>query len=373
MTSGEAVAPMGRTMFPYDVSIVVPCYNEVENVRPLVEALRRVLADYAWEVIFVDDNSPDGTIRAVHDLAGEDQRVRGLRRIGRKGLSSAVIEGILSSSAPIVAVMDGDLQHDEGQLPALIEAVRGGCDLAVGSRHVEGGDSAGLANAWRHTLSNSGTILAQCVLPVRLTDPMSGFFAVSRSVFDETAPNLSGSGFKILVDLLLSAPRKLSVQEVPCTFRSRLAGESKLDMLVMLQFLTLLVDRFFHGWLPVRFLVFCAVGLVGLGVNLAIAYGAGALGLGGAVAQQVGTGVAMVVNFVLDNQFTYRDRRLKGARCWLGLVLFMLVCTVGAVANVGIARVLYDQNATLDIAGIAGAVLAVVWNYALSSALIWRV
>jgi dolichol-phosphate mannosyltransferase len=160
-----------------DVSIIVPCYNESANVRPLVEMLRKVLDGRRWEVIFVDDNSPDGTSDVVRALAQEDSRVRGLCRIGRRGLSSAVIEGALSSSAQVVAVMDGDLQHDESRLPALIDAVAGGgCDLAVGSRHVEGGSNQGLANAWRHALSDGGIWLAQRFMPVRLTDPMSGFF-----------------------------------------------------------------------------------------------------------------------------------------------------------------------------------------------------
>lgn len=356
-----------------DVSIIVPCYNESANVRPLVEMLRKVLDGRRWEVIFVDDNSPDGTSDVVRALAQEDSHVRGLCRIGRRGLSSAVIEGALSSSAQVVAVMDGDLQHDESRLPALIDAVAGGgCDLAVGSRHVEGGSNQGLANAWRHALSDGGIWLAQRFMPVRLTDPMSGFFAIRQDRFRQIAPFLAATGFKILLDLVLSSPTPLKVQEIPCGFRARVAGESKLDVVVMLQFGALLVDKLCHGLVPLRFIAFCGVGFAGVLTNLVIMRLALLAGADFSLAQGVGTVVAMIVNFFLDNTVTYRDRRLKGARAARGLLLFMLVCSVGAVANIGIARLLYDQGHMITEASVAGAIMAAVWNYAMSSTIVWR-
>ncbi|MFT8674476.1 MAG: glycosyltransferase family 2 protein [Acetobacter sp.] len=356
-----------------DVTVVIPCYNEAANVRPLVAALRTALQGRRWEVVFVDDHSPDGTIDVVRTLARDDARIRGICRIGRRGLSSAVIEGVLSSSAPVVAVMDGDLQHDECRLPALIDAVlSGNCDLAVGSRHVEGGCNAGLANAWRHALSDGGIWLAQRVMPVKLTDPMSGFFAIRQDMFERIAPSLSGTGFKILLDLVLSSEAPLRVREVACGFRPRLAGESKLDVLVMIQFAALLADKFSHGLLPLRFVAFGLVGLVGVLANLLVMQVISLFGGSFGVAQGVGTVVAMVLNFVLDNNFTYRDRRLKGVRCMRGLALFMLVCSVGGIANVGIAHMLYDQRYAINESSIAGAVLAAVWNYAMSSTIIWR-
>lgn len=356
-----------------DVSIIVPCYNESANVRPLVEMLRKVLDGRRWEVIFVDDNSPDGTSDVVRALAQEDSHVRGLCRIGRRGLSSAVIEGALSSSAQVVAVMDGDLQHDESRLPALIDAVAGGgCDLAVGSRHVEGGSNQGLANAWRHALSDGGIWLAQRFMPVRLTDPMSGFFAIRQDRFRQIAPFLAATGFKILLDLVLSSPSPLKVQEIPCGFRARVAGESKLDVVVMLQFGALLVDKLCHGLVPLRFIAFCGVGFAGVLTNLVIMRLALLAGADFSLAQGVGTVVAMIVNFFLDNTVTYRDRRLKGARAARGLLLFILVCSVGAVANIGIARLLYDQGHMITEASVAGAIMAAVWNYAMSSTIVWR-
>jgi len=357
-----------------DLTVVVPCYNERPNVAPLVAALDAALTGIAWEVVCVDDDSPDGTAAEARRLGRLDQRVRCIRRIGRRGLSSAVVEGALASSALFVAVMDGDLQHDEMRLPVMLEALRGGqYDLAVASRHVAGGDAAGLASRWRHMLSDAGATLAQRFLPVKLSDPMSGFFMLPRALFEQLAPALTAQGFKILLDLVLSAEAPLRMIEVPAEFRKRLAGESKLDVLVLTQFAGLLVDKALGGVLPLRFVSFAAVGLLGVVVNLLVLIvGRDELGLGFGMAQLAGTLVAMVFNFQLNNQITYRDQRLRGPRLWRGLILFMVVCGFGAIANVGIAQVLYERQTTWTVAGGIGAMIGVVWNYAVSATLVWR-
>jgi dolichol-phosphate mannosyltransferase len=357
-----------------ELTVVVPCYNERPNVAPLVARLAAALAGIAWEVIFVDDSSPDGTAAEVQRLGAADARVRCIRRIGRRGLSSAVIEGALASSAAYVAVMDGDLQHDETRLPAMLAPLRAGAaDLAVGSRHAEGGDAAGLGSAWRHRVSELGIRIAQLFLPVRLSDPLSGFFAVPRPLFERLAPRLTGSGFKILLDLVLAAGKGLRVVEIPFVFRPRLAGESKLDVLVVVQFAALLLDQLSGGLLPLRFIAFACVGAIGVAVNLAVL---GLLtkftGLGFELAQSLATLVAMLANFELNNRLTYRDQRLRGPRLWQGRLLFILVCGIGAVANVGIAGMLYRRHAGWSLAGAAGAAIGVVWNYAVSATLVWR-
>jgi dolichol-phosphate mannosyltransferase len=356
------------------LSVIVPSFNERPNVAPMVAKLDAALAGIAWEVIYVDDNSPDGTSREVRRIAQHDPRVRCIRRIGRRGLASAVIEGALSSSADYVAVIDGDLQHDESRLPVMLRALQaGGYDIAVGSRHVEGGDSAGLRSPFRHVLSDGGIWLAQAFLPVRLTDPMSGFFMLPRPLFENLARRLNGQGFKILLDLVLSSPSPLRVLEVPARFRERAAGESKMDALVAIQFVGLLLDKLFGGLLPLRFFSFGLVGVLGIVVHLAIlALLRRTTTLGFEAEQAIATAVAMVFNFQLNNVITYRDQRLTGHRLWRGLLLFMFVCGVGGVANVGIAKVLYDQHTTWTIAGGIGAMIGVVWNYAISSTLVWR-
>ena len=356
---------------PPELSVIVPCYNERANVRPLAARLAAALDGIAWEAVFVDDDSPDGTAAEARALAALDARIRCIRRIGRRGLTSAVVEGALSCSAPFVAVIDGDLQHDETRLPDLLAAVRAGADIAVGSRHVPGGDSAGLGGAWRHRLSAAGAGLARRALPVTLHDPMSGYFLLPRPLFEQLAPRLTSQGFKVLLDLMLSAPAPLRVAEVPCQFRARAAGRSKLDILVLVQFAALLLDKATRGLLPLRFLSFAMVGAVGVAVHLAVLTAARG-GVTFETAQVAATVVAMVANFQLNNVVTYRDARLRGGALWRGLALFLVVCGLGAYANIGIARVLYSDHAGWTPAGLAGAAIGLVWNYAVSATLVWR-
>lgn len=230
-----------------ELSVIIPCYNEKDNVQPLFQALAKALEGRRWEAIFVDDNSPDGTIDRVWQLAQQDQRVRGILRVGRRGLSSAVIEGALSSSAECIAVIDGDMQHDETCLPIMLDAVlQDHYDFAVGSRHVEGGDNTGLSNRWRHFLSNTGIRISQTFLPIPLQDPMSGFFLLRRALFIKLVPKLSGTGFKILLDLVMSCPKTTRLKEVPFRFRERIFGESKLGFRVMIQFVMMLIEKLYQ-------------------------------------------------------------------------------------------------------------------------------
>jgi dolichol-phosphate mannosyltransferase len=358
-----------------ELSIVVPCYNERPNVQPMVERVAAALPGIAWEIIFVDDNSPDGTAEAARAIARVDPRVRCIRRIGRRGLSTAVIEGALSSSADFIGVMDGDLQHDQTILTAMLARLRAdAADIVIGSRHALGGSTEGLSSTMRHRISNAGISIARYVLPMRVTDPMSGFFMMPRARFEAIAPRLSGQGFKILLDLILSAPAKPRVLEIPCQFHRREAGESKLDALVMIQFAALLLDKGLHGYVPMRFVAFALVGALGMIVNiLSVWIGQGG-GLHFVAAEILATIVAMLFNFQLNNRLTYRTHRLRGAKLIRGLVLFMLVCGLGAVANVGIATALFSSSAENGFAAAAiGAAVGVVWNYAVSSTLVWRI
>ncbi len=355
-----------------ELTVVVPCFKERSNVQPMVTRLDAALAGISWEAIFVDDDSPDGTAQAVRAIARHDPRVRCIQRIGRRGLSSAVIEGAMASSSDFIGVIDGDLQHDETRLPDMLAALRAGADLAVGSRHVSGGSAAGLAGQWRHRISDSATRIAQLVLPVRLTDPMSGFFMLRADLFRQVAPQLTGQGFKILLDIVLSSSRRLVVKEVPVVFQPRLAGESKLDVLIALQFAGLLLDKLCHGVVPLRFISFSLVGLLGVGVHLLILDTARLFGIHFAVAQLIATVLAMLGNFYLNNVVTYRTVRLRGPALLRGLALFMLVCSLGAAANIGIAQLIYTAHGGWTPSALVGAVVGAVWNYAISATLVWN-
>jgi len=356
-----------------ELSVVVPTFNERDNVTTLFRRLETALAGKAFEVIFVDDNSPDGTWDVVRGLARQDSRVRCIRRIGRRGLSGACIEGILASSAACAAVIDADLQHDETQLAKMLSLLQGGeTDLVVGSRYIEGG-SADSFNKQRAGASALATEVAKRVLGVKIADPMSGFFMIRRERFEQLAPQLSTQGFKILLDIVATARGDLRVKEIPYSFGSRLHGESKLDSMVALDFLGLVLAKLTNDVVSLRFLMFAMVGSLGLFVHLAALFIALRLfDVPFPQAQADGAIVAMTSNFILNNFLTYRDQRLQGFAIVRGLLLFYLVCSVGLFANVGVAFSVYDKQPIWWLAGAAGALMGVVWNYAMSGLFVWR-
>jgi dolichol-phosphate mannosyltransferase len=358
---------------PLQLSVIVPTFNERDNVTTLFRRLEAALAGVSWEAIFVDDNSPDGTSDVLRKLAEVDGRVRCIRRIGRRGLSGACIEGILASSAPCVAVIDADLQHDETRLPRMLDLLEGGdADLVIGSRYVEGG-SADSFNRQRAGASALATEVAQRVLRVKVADPMSGFFMIRRDRFEQLAPQLSTQGFKILLDVVVTAHGGLRVREIPYTFGARIHGESKLDSMVALDFLGLVLAKLTHDAVSLRFLLFALVGSIGLFVHLlTLDVALNVFAVPFAQAQALGAICAMTSNFVLNNFLTYRDQRLKGLAVLRGLLLFYLVCGVGLIANVGVAFSVYDQRPIWWLAGAAGALMGVVWNYAMSGLFVWR-
>jgi dolichol-phosphate mannosyltransferase len=355
-----------------ELTVVVPSYNERDNVPELARRLDHVLSGIAWEMIVVDDDSPDGTSAVVKALARTDPRVRCIRRVGRRGLAGACIEGMLASSAPVVAVMDADLQHDETILPAMLAHIREGRDLVVASRNIEGGSKTEGLSPVRQAISDLGRRLSAMILKAPISDPMSGFFMLKRELVEEVAPKLSTAGFKILADIVASVPRAPSVAEVPFVFRERVHGESKLDAKVALDYLGFVLNKLSGGLIPLRFIFFVLVGASGLVVHLVALYVALRLGLRFEWAQTLATIVAMTSNFVINNEVTYRDGRLRGAKFFVGLALFYFVCSIGAFGNVGVASWLYAGHAQWWIAGIAGALMGAVFNYAASSAFVWR-
>ena len=357
---------------PLQLSVVIPTKNEAGNVEPLLKRIGVALAGIEWEAIFVDDNSTDGTPELLTRIAQGDRRVRLIRRIGRRGLSSAVVEGALASTTPIIAVIDADLQHDEKILPDLYHAVaEGGHELAIGTRYAANGSTGDWAED-RLKISRFATALASPIMKTRLSDPMSGFFAVRRDVLLDAAPKLSTVGYKILLDLVASHPRPLKVAEVGYTFGTRQHGESKLDEMVALEYLELLLDKAIGRFVPVKLVQFGAIGMLGVGVHLALLYlSMNLIGAPFATSQAVAVIGAMTFNFALNNKFTYRDRQLKGFAWVGGLFSFYLVCSLGAVANVGIGSLVYAQFHGWWIAGIAGAIVGSVWNYVASGWLTW--
>ncbi len=357
-----------------DLTIVVPTLNERENLEPLLALVTAVLGDVSWEVIFVDDDSSDGTADHARVLARRNARVRCLHRIGRRGLATACIEGVLASASPYVAIMDGDLQHDEQLLPHMLDVLRSEpVDLVVGSRYVAGGEVGEGLSGTRARVSGFATWLARFICKAEIADPMSGFFMFRREVFERAVRNLSGQGFKILLDLMATSPQPLRVRELPYKFRKRRHGESKLDVLVAWEYGMLLTDKLIGHIVPVRFALFALIGGLGLFVHMAVLWsGLTLAALSFVAAQTAAAIVAMTSNFFLNNLFTYRDQQLRGWQLVRGLLSFYLICSIGAVANVGIATYVFSTDQTWWVAGIAGVVVGSVWNYAVSSVFTWK-
>lgn len=370
----EADEPWSRAtagQYAPTISIIAPTYNERPNLRALTKAVAVAMESTSWELIVVDDDSPDDTAGAADDLAREGYFVRCIRRVGRRGLASAVVEGALASNARFLAVIDADMQHDERLLPRMLQILQEtDTDLVIGSRHVEGGSVGDWAGE-RQAMSRFATWCARTLVGQEVTDPMSGFFAIRRDVFHACIYDLSQQGYKILLDILTSSPRPLKVAELPYVFRNRAEGESKLDVMVLAEFLFLLVEKLTRGLVPPRFVLFSMVGGIGLVFHLAVLEVMGALGVTFHAAQTVATYSAMTLNYIINNSVTYRSQRLRGTRFFWGYLVFCAVCSVGALANIGVADLVLSGSGSWPVAGAAGAVMSAVFNFGAASQLVW--
>lgn len=358
------------------LSVVIPTFNERDNVAPLYEKLSKVFGDTPWEMIVVDDDSPDGTADVVKTLAKSHPNVRCIHRVGRRGLSSACIEGISASVAPFAAVMDADHQHDESILPQMLQAAKDGAQLVIGSRYTEQGSAGEGFSSIRHWGSRLATWMGSVIAGSKTTDPMSGFFLLHRELFDVVAAKLSPEGFKILLDIIVTARginKDFTVAEVPYDFRQRLAGESKLSALVVMQFFGLFVSKLTHGVIPATFLLFSMVGATGIAVHLAVLNLAHFHnGFNFINAQLVATLVAMTWNFFLNNVLTYAHQRLRGIKLWWGLLSFYAICSLGALANISVAFLVFQTGYSAYIAALSGIIVSSIFNYAVTRLFTWR-
>lgn len=373
---GPLETPIAHPGLVPTLSIVVPTYNEKANIRPLVSAVASALEGRLWELIIVDDDSPDGTWREALAVARDGFPVRCIRRVGRRGLSSAVVEGAMSASAEVVGVMDADMQHDEKLLARMLDLVlgkdpaQGPVDLVIASRHMDGG-GLGDWDQSRRKMSSFATSLSKLVIGGGVSDPMSGFFMTRRAVFDAAAPDLSQQGYKILLDLLSSSPQPLKIVETPYVFRDRLSGESKLDVMILAEYAFLLIDKLSHGLVPPRFVLFSIVGGLGLVVHLMVLQLLQFTGAPFLQSQAIATVVAMTLNFVLNNLVTYRSQMLRGKDAVLGYFIFVAACSLGALANLSVANLAIQNVESWAVAGAAGAIMSAVFNFSVSTTFVW--
>lgn len=351
---------------------MAPTYNERGNLLELVARLGAGLEGVAWEAIVVDDDSPDGTADLAREIGRIDPRVRLIRRVGRRGLSSACIEGMLSSNADYIAVIDSDLQHDPGLLTLMLATLREqNADIVVASRYIDGGD-IGDWNVGRSRLSRWSTHLARMLSGASVADPMSGYFLMRRQVIDQRAARLSGRGFKILLDILMTGPEPLSIIELPFTFGQRRHGRSKLNAGVLWDGLRLLVGKALANRLPARFVAFGAVGATGVAVQfaaLSVLMAWSDIGL--LPAQTVATLAAMTSNFALNDRVTFANRARSAGQWMSSMVRFLAVCGVGLGINLVVCDQLFEANVDWRLAALGGLASAAVWNFAGSCLLVW--
>lgn len=358
------------------VSVVIPTYNERESLPLFVTALRNVLGSEAdWELIVVDDDSPDETWKVAEELAAEDRRIRIFRRLDCRGLSSAVVAGLSVAGGERVVVMDADLQHDITQVPELVAALDD-APLAVGTRYAAGG-GVGHWGRGRVVLSRAATVACNLVLGLSVSDSMSGFFAVRRAEFNRISSRLNPRGYKILMELM-AVMRPARVEEVPYVFAPRQCGESKLSARVAWEFGFALIELLTRSVVSPRFLKFALVGLSGVGVY-ALAQWMLLKGFGGIETSTLtagAVGVSALSNYVWNNAWTFRDRRHVSLPAIVrGVLLFGLVAGTGAIISRAVAAYFLgpaDAIGFAILAPTAGFAIATLWNYFLNHDLTWR-
>ena len=357
------------------LSIVIPTYNEKDNIFKILENLKTVLNGITHEIIFVDDNSPDGTSTVVKDCMKNSPEIRLIRRIGRKGLAGAVIEGISAANAELVAVMDCDLQHDETKLLDMIELFsrENSVDIVIGSRFTETGEiSAKAFSKMRELGSKITTLIIKKVLNIASTDPLSGFFMVKKETFLRNSENLQTQGFKVLADFLATSGKNIEIKEIGYRFRNRIAGESKMSFLTALELIGLVLSQILKGRVSIRFILFCIVGLSGIFVQLLITGLAMLLINQFPTSQTIGIIAAMTSNYFLNNIITFQERKLKSLELVRGLFSFYLICSLGAFMNISIATYVFGFSSNWLISSFIGACFGAVWNFTLTSIFTWK-
>jgi len=357
------------------LSIVVPTYNEKDNILKILEKLNLALNSITHEIIFVDDNSPDGTSAVIKDCIKNSSKIRLIHRIGRKGLAGAVIEGVFAANADLVAVMDCDLQHDESKLLDMINlfSKNNSLDIVIGSRFTEtGGISEEAFSKMRELGSKATTLIIKKVLNIDSTDPLSGFFMVKKESFLKSSESLQTQGFKVLADFLATSRNNIKIKEIGYKFKNRTAGQSKMGLLTALELVGLVLSQILKGKVSIRFILFCMVGLSGIFVQLLVTGFAMLLINQFPTSQTLGIVAAMTSNYFLNNVITFQERKLKSLDLIRGLFSFYLICSLGAFTNIAIATYVFGFTSNWLIASFIGACFGAVWNFTLTSIFTWK-
>ena len=355
------------------VTILIPTYNERGNIIPLVKRLHHSLSNYNYKILFIDDNSENGTAKLASTLSPK-YPVNAIVRKDKRGLASAVIDGLNHITEGTVVIMDADLQHPPEVIPDLLSKLNDGADIAIASRYIQGGGCEGWSLV-RKIMSKGAILIAHILLPSTrgVKDPMSGFFAFNRLAVTNT--DLKPTGYKILLELLVMGKFQ-NVVEVPYTFKTRSSGKSKLSVQQQLDYLKHIYSLIRRTGELLKFFKFCLVGISGIGVNqglLYILHSYYAIHL--PISSIISIESSIISNFTLNNIFTFRNQSVPGARrVMVRLLKFNLTCLVGLGINVGILLLLTNVfGIHYLISNLCGITIAFLWNYILSTWWTWSV
>ena len=359
------------------ISIVIPTFNEVKNIIPLLKNLISLINNFEYEIIIVDDDSPDGTSEEINKYMKHNQKIKLITRLGRTGLSSAIKEGLIFAQGKYLLVLDGDGQHDPSFVLDMLKEIKDSqSDLVIGSRFLSSSNLEGLSNkrSLGSKIANKG---ARFSLPSNyssITDYLSGCFCVNRETTKTFIRRIEINGFKFLYELLSLSKGKLFVKEVPLIFRERKYGVSKLDLAIVWDFLISILHNLTLRLLPRRAISFGLVGLSGVFVQLFItSFLTKIVSIGFYNALPIAVISAATSNFLINNQVTFRSNRLKDMALIIGLFKFLVVASLPVVANIGITTAFYKYiSADTFIAQLAGIAIVYAWNYLASSSFVWN-
>jgi dolichol-phosphate mannosyltransferase len=350
------------------LSIIVPTFNERQNIGRLIEKIRSIKhqINCNFEIVFIDDDSPDGTWDEIKKNWSSD--VRGLLRHARKGLASAVVEGMLTCNSKYFIIMDADMQHDETMIPSILRNLRS-YDLVVVCRNLN--EQIDGFSSTRRFISKFGNSILKRLMATQLSDPLSGFFGIRSEEFHLLSRKLNPIGFKILSEIIFVNP-KLKVLELPGNFKKRLFGQSKLDTKVIIEMFEMVLHRIFGKFFPLKVLFFLIVGFFGMAVHLTSLFICIKIfNLNFSFSQAMSIFLAMTFNFFLNNILTYSALRIKGVRVLFGLLKFCLACLIGALINQFVSVTIFKSGISWWVAGLSGAAVGSLWNYVLTSSIVW--
>ena len=359
----------------YLLTIIVPTYNEVDNISIFINKIKEILKNINFQILFVDDNSTDGTIDKVNKFKERYDNIELIVRIGRRGLSGACIEGIQNAKSNYVAIIDCDLQHDERLLLKMLQTFEKDelLDLIIGSRHVEEGDSQKGLSYLRNLGSQYAIRITQKLLKIKINDPMSGFFMAKKSSLVPLLSKLQPNGFKILADILATSKGDLLTKELGYEFKKRNAGYSKMNFSIILELFGLILSHLSFGIISIRFVLFGFVGFSGVIVQLISTYFFFKIvTLSFFYSHLISIFITMTSNFYLNNSLTFKDHSLAGRSFLKGLISFYIVCSIGAFANIAVAEKIFNSIEIWYIASLTGALVGALWNFIFSSLFTWK-